>query len=70
MTEPACPENSRASAAPFTEEFLTVRESAALLKLSEVSIRRYLTQKKLRRFKVGSRTLLMRGDVLGLVREV
>jgi len=48
---------------------LTVREGAALLKLSEASIRRYLTLKKLRRFKVGSRTLLKRGDVLGLVHE-
>lgn len=70
MTETMRMDNSRADAAPSAEEFLTVREGAALLKLSEVSIRRYLTQKKLRRFKVGGRTLLMRGDVLGLVREV
>lgn len=70
MTESSCAENPRVDAAPFGQEFLTVREGAALLRLSEVSIRRYLTLKKLRRFKVGSRTLLMRSDVLGLVREV
>jgi len=62
-------ENTRQNAAATAEEFLTVRESAALLKLSEASIRRYLTIKRLRRFKVGSRTLLKRGDVLGLVHE-
>jgi excisionase family DNA binding protein len=70
MTEAPCPDNSRASAEPFAEEFLTVREGAALLRISEGSIRRYLTLKKLRWFKVGSRTLLIRSDVLGLVREV
>jgi hypothetical protein len=70
MTETISRENPRKDAAPFAQEFLTVREGAALLRLSEVSIRRYLTLKKLRRFKVGSRTLLMRSDVLGLVREV
>jgi excisionase family DNA binding protein len=69
MTESQRTENPRVDAAPFAEEFLTVREGAALLRLSEVSIRRYLTQKKLRRFKVGGRTLLMRSDVLGLVRR-
>ena len=72
MTEPMRNgqlENPRRDAPPTAEEFLTVREGAALLKLSEASIRRYLTLKKLRRFKVGSRTLLKRGDVLGLVHE-
>jgi excisionase family DNA binding protein len=51
-------------------EFLSVTEAAQLLSISEVSIRRYLTQKKLRRFKVGSRTLLDRAAVLALVHEV
>ncbi len=70
MTETVRTDNSQAGVATFAEEFLTVREGAALLRLSEVSIRRYLTLKKLRPFKVGSRPLLKRGDVLGLVREV
>lgn len=50
-------------------EFLSVAQAASILQISEVSIRRYLGQKRLRRFKVGSRTLLRREDVLALVRE-
>lgn len=50
-------------------EFLSVSQAASILQISEVSIRRYLTLKRLRRFKVGSRTLLKREDVLSLVRE-
>lgn len=51
-------------------EFITVREAAALLKLSEISIRRFLTVKKLRRYKVGSRTLLHASEVRSLIHEV
>lgn len=50
-------------------EFITVREAAAILKLSEISIRRLLTQKKLKRFKVGARTLIRLSEALSLIRE-
>jgi excisionase family DNA binding protein len=50
------------------QQFVTCKEASQLLKLSEVSIRRFLTQKKLRRYKCGSRTLLKLSEVLGLVR--
>ena len=49
--------------------YVTVKEAARLLKLSEISIRRFLTQKKLRRFKVGSRTRILHSEVMGLIRE-
>jgi excisionase family DNA binding protein len=52
-------------------DFVTVMEAAKLLGLKDVSIRRYLTQKKLRRFKAGgARTLLLRSEVLSLIREI
>lgn len=55
-------------------DFITVQEAADMLRLSQISIRRFLTQKKLTRFKVGrskktGRTLLKRSEVLSLVRE-
>lgn len=60
----------RASTAGEPEQkFLTVRETAAFLKLSEISIRRFLTQRKLKRFKVGSRTLIRLQDAESLIRE-
>jgi excisionase family DNA binding protein len=59
---------AEAGATPQTD-FITVREAAGLLKMSEISIRRFLTQKKLKRFKVGARTLLRSSEVLGLIRE-
>jgi excisionase family DNA binding protein len=49
-------------------QFLSVTEAADLLRVSVVSIRRYLGQGKLKRFKVGSRTLVRQADVLALVR--
>jgi len=58
-----------ASQSTHAADFITCKEAAALLKLSEISIRRFLTQKKLRRYKVGARTLLRHDEVLGLVRE-
>lgn len=54
---------------PAAGQYVTVREAARLLKLSEISIRRFLSQKKLRRFKVGSRTLLLHSEVVGLIHE-
>ena len=50
--------------------FISVKAAAELLSVSQVSIRRYLGQGQLKRFKFGSRTLLRRDDVMGLVREV
>ncbi len=55
------------------DQMISVRECAALLRLSEVSIRRYLWKGKLRRFKVGNgrggRTLISLRDALALIRE-
>jgi excisionase family DNA binding protein len=49
--------------------FLSVSQAAELLTVSKVSIRRYLGMGKLKKFKVGARTLIRRDDVLNLVRE-
>ena len=56
---------------PATQQsdFITVKEAAGILKLSEISIRRFLTKRKLKRFKAGARTLVRRSDVLSLIRE-
>jgi excisionase family DNA binding protein len=50
-------------------EYVTVSEAAELVRVSEVTIRRYLGLKRLKRHKFGTRTLLNRADVLGLVHE-
>jgi excisionase family DNA binding protein len=50
--------------------YLSVDQAANFLHMSNASVRRYLTQKRLRRFKAGSRTLLLFDDVKGLVTEV
>jgi hypothetical protein len=50
--------------------YIDVEQAANFLRMSNASVRRYLTQKRLRRFKAGSRTLLLFDDVKGLVREV
>jgi hypothetical protein len=51
------------------QQFVTCRQAAEFLKISEVSVRRFLTQKKLVRYKCGSRTLLNFSQVVGLIRE-
>jgi excisionase family DNA binding protein len=48
--------------------YITVREAAELLRLSEISIRRYLTKKILARYKAGGRTLLRRDDVVAMIK--
>lgn len=49
--------------------YMTVAEAAHLLRLSEISIRRFLTKNILTRYKVGlGRTLLLREEVLGLIK--
>jgi excisionase family DNA binding protein len=55
-------------------DLISVKEAAAILRLSEISVRRYLTQKRLARYKAGGRgrfgrTLVSRAQVLGLIRE-
>jgi len=50
-------------------QFVSVREGAALSKVAEITLRRWLTQKKLRRYKIGSRTLIKTSDLMGLIRE-
>jgi excisionase family DNA binding protein len=49
--------------------FLSVREAGDLLRIAKQSIHRYIRLGKLKKFKVGSRTLIRRDDVLALVRE-
>ncbi|MBZ5641596.1 MAG: helix-turn-helix domain-containing protein [Acidobacteriia bacterium] len=54
------------------EVYLTVREAANILRLSEISVRRFLTKKKLKRYKVGGkvtgRTLLLQSEVIALIK--
>lgn len=49
---------------------LSVKAAAEFLSVSDVTIRRFLTHKKLRRFKAGGRTLVRMNDLLQLVKEV
>jgi hypothetical protein len=51
------------------DRLVHVKEAAQLLRISEVSIRRYLTKKILTRYKVGARTVMKLSDVLALVRQ-
>lgn len=51
------------------EDFLTCRETSELLRLSEISVRRLLTEKKLKRYKIGARTLIRKSEALALIRE-
>jgi hypothetical protein len=52
------------------DRFVDIRQAAEILHLSEASIRRFLTIKKLKRYKsAGSRTLIERKQVLSLIRE-
>lgn len=63
------PKNIPPTQKPVEGPFLSVSEAAQLLTISRVSIRRYLGMGKLKKYKVGARTLLRRDDVLALVRE-
>ena len=52
-------------------QYISVKQAARVLNISEIGVlRRFLTQKRLRRFKVGSRTILLQSEVLSLIREV
>ncbi len=52
------------------QAFISVKAAAELLSISQVSIRRYLGQGRLKRYKIGSRTVLSYDNVMTLVREV
>jgi excisionase family DNA binding protein len=51
-------------------EYFTVKEAAELLRLSEVTIRRLLWKKKIKRYRAGGRTLLLKTDVLAQIKLV
>jgi excisionase family DNA binding protein len=51
------------------ETYLTVKETAAFLKISPVTVWRLLGDGKLKKFKCGARTLIRLRDAEGLVRE-
>jgi excisionase family DNA binding protein len=55
------------------DEYISIPEAASLLRLSDKSIRRLLTEKRLTRFKVGasvkSRTLVLRSEVVALIQK-
>lgn len=57
------------SAVEENSEFIAVSEARRLTRSSEATIRRYLTLKKLKRYKFGARTLVKRSELLGLIRE-
>lgn len=54
---------------PVQKRFLSIPEAAELLTVSKATIKHYLGIKKLKKFKVGTRTLLDYDDVLSLVRQ-
>jgi excisionase family DNA binding protein len=48
-------------------EFVTCREAAQIGHVHEVTVRRYLAEKKLTRFKLGRKTLIRREDFMRLI---
>ena len=50
------------------EDMLTKKEAARLGKISDHTISAWLTQKRLRRFKMGSRTFVSKLDLEKLLR--
>jgi hypothetical protein len=60
---------SKQAAVSESEKFVTVREAGTMIRKSEASIRRDLTNGVLRRFKQGGRTLIAVSDLLGTIRE-
>jgi hypothetical protein len=61
-------ENVDKDSRPISESWLSVREAAELQRRSEVSVRRDLTKGRLRRYKIGGRTVLRLSDVLAQIR--
>jgi len=52
-----------------TTRYLSIREAAEILRVSKPTINRYLSLKKLKRLKVGRRTLIEYNDLMNLIRE-
>jgi predicted site-specific integrase-resolvase len=50
--------------------YWSIPELCANLKIAESTARRYLTKGKLRRFKFGARTLILKQQALELVQEI
>ncbi|MGA2301255.1 MAG: helix-turn-helix domain-containing protein [Candidatus Acidiferrum sp.] len=48
-------------------QFITCREAAEIGHMHEVTIRRYLAERKLQRYKLGRKTLIRREDFMGLI---
>jgi helix-turn-helix protein len=67
---PAAMEVANTMAGSIPGGFVTVTAGAKIVKLAEPTIRRYLTTKKLRRYKIGGRTLIKVADLLGMIKEV
>lgn len=49
------------------EDLVTKKEGARLLGIAESTLNHWLTQKKLRRIKAGSRTLVSKTDLIALL---
>jgi excisionase family DNA binding protein len=60
---------SGAGQAGASESYLTIKEAATFLRVSPVTVARLLRDRKLKRFKVGGRTLIRQRDAEALVRE-
>lgn len=69
---PACTESVEVMATDISDFVYTVKETAALLKLSERTIRRYIRQGKLKAYRVaGERELRIKGrDLLRLLEPI
>jgi excisionase family DNA binding protein len=50
-------------------EYVGLPRGSEIVDLSVPTLRRWLTQKKLKRYKVGGHTLLKTSELLGLVKE-
>jgi excisionase family DNA binding protein len=52
-----------------TPRLLSIKEATELLRVSKPTIDRYLSMGKLKRLKVGARTLIEYNDLINLIRE-
>lgn len=48
-------------------EFVTCREASEIGHMHEVTVRRYLAEKKLTRYKLGRKTLIRRVEFMALI---
>jgi excisionase family DNA binding protein len=64
------PNSVLAATLDAAERLVSIPWAAEFLSVSEVTVRRHLTQKRLRRYKCGGRTLVKVGDLQALIREV